>query len=362
MLLNRNWNITYLLPEARSMRNKLSPRDRLWVFADPGLKELIIKCELHLATPITVDNLRQLVQERLIQNFERFSWIINTKGEYRRVNNLDITKHVTENSSIVIDPQRPLWQFNLVNNSKIEIGVHHALADGLSLVAILRKLTEEKPVVIKPGKTRNRPSWSMILRTIQGVFKALFTIFISPTVKLALLETNKNYSTKTWVRPDKLTNRTDFETILEDLILDPSLEIKENSIIAVPISISSLTNRINNGLGNKFALSPLPKKSQISIVDEFRTMKKQGEVLGAYFISVFIGSMPTVIGRYLSKFVSSHIFGIVSGVQVSRLALNLLGSEIKQIKAWAPILGGQKFSITSVHYKGEVTLNQVIKS
>ena len=77
-------------------------------------------------------------------------------------------------------------------------------------------------------------------------------------------------------------------------------------------------------------------------------MKKQGEVLGAYFISVFIGSMPTVIGRYLSKFVSSHIFGIVSGVQVSRLALNLLGSEIKQIKAWAPILGGQKFSITSV--------------
>ncbi len=87
------------------------------------------------------------------------------------------------------------------------------------LVAILRKLTEEKPVVIKPGKTRNRPSWSMILRTIQGVFKALFTIFISPTVKLTDLETNKNYSSKTWVRPDKLTNRTDFETILEDLIL-----------------------------------------------------------------------------------------------------------------------------------------------
>jgi len=89
------------------MRNKLSPRDRLWVFADPGLKELIIKCELHLASPITVEALRQLVQERLIRNFERFSWIINTKGEYRSVNNLDITKHVTENSSIVIDPKDP---------------------------------------------------------------------------------------------------------------------------------------------------------------------------------------------------------------------------------------------------------------
>jgi hypothetical protein len=181
-------------------------------------------------------------------------------------------------------------------------------------------------------------------------------------VKLAEVETSKNYSSKTWSRPDKLTNRTDFETILENLILDPALKIKENSIIAVPISISSLTNRINNGLGNKFALSPLPKKSQISIVDEFRTMKKQGEVLGAYFISVFIGSMPTFIGRYLSKFVSSHIFGIVSGVQVSRLVLKLLGSEITHIKAWAPILSGQKFSITSVHYKGEVTLNQVIRS
>jgi hypothetical protein len=344
------------------MKNKLSPRDRLWVFADPSLKELIIRCELHLAKPITVEDLRQLVQERLIQNFERFSWIISSGGHTKRANNLDLAEHVTANNQIAIDPQRPLWQFNLVNNSKIEIGVHHALADGLSLVAILRKLTEEKPVAIKSTKSKARPSWSMILRTIQGVFKALFVIFLSPNVKLADAESNKNYSSKDWSRPDKLTNRTDFETILENLILDPALEIKENSIIAVPISISSLTNRINNGLGNKFALSPLPKKSQISIVDEFRTMKKQGEVLGAYFISVFIGSMPTVIGRYLSKFVSSHIFGIVSGVQVSRFVLKLLGSEITHIKAWAPILSGQKFSITSVHYKGEVTLNQVIRS
>jgi len=344
------------------MRNKLSPRDRLWVFADPSLKELIIKCELQLSTPITVENLRKLVQERLIQNFERFSWIISSDGHIRRANNLDITQHVTENDQIVIDSKRPLWQFNLVKNTKIEIGVHHALADGLSLVAILRKLTEEKPVVIKPSKSRARPSWSMILRTIQGILKALFAIFISPNVKLANLETSKNYSSKDWSRPDRLTNRTDFETILENLILDPALEIKEKSIIAVPISISTLTNRINNGLGNKFALSPLPKKSQISIVDEFRTMKKQGEVLGAYFLSVFIGSMPTFIGRYLSKFVSSHIFGIVSGVQVSRSVLNLLGSGIKHIKAWAPILGGQKFSITSVHYAGKVTLNQVIRS
>lgn len=344
------------------MKKKLSPRDRLWVFADPSLKELIISCELQLAQPITVENLRLLVQERLINNFERFSWIISSAGYTSRVNNLDLTQHVTANEQIIIDPQRPLWQFNLVGNTKIEIGVHHALADGLSLVAILRKLTEEKPGVISRTKSRNKPSWSMVLRTIQGVFKALFTILFSPNVKMTNLETSKNYSATSWVRPDRLTNRTDFETILENLILDPALEIKENSIIAVPISISSLTNRINNGLGNKFALSPLPKKSQISIVDEFRTMKKQGEVLGAYFISVFIGLMPTYLGRYLSKFVSSHIFGIVSGVQVSKSVLKLLGAEIKQIKAWAPILGGQKFSITSVHYAGKVTLNQVIRS
>jgi hypothetical protein len=344
------------------MKKKLSPRDRLWIFADPTLKELIIRCELYLTKPITVENLRQLVQERLIHNFERFSWIISPQGHLKKTNNLDLTQHVTANDQIVIDPHRPLWQFNLVDNSKIEIGVHHALADGLSLVAILRKLTEEKTVALKTTKTRAKPSWSMILRTIQGVFKALFIILFSPAVKLVNFETSKNYSTKDWSRPDRLTNRTDFETILENLILDPALGVKENSIIAVPISVSSLTNRINNGLGNKFALSPLPKKSQISIVDEFRTMKKQGEVLGAYFISVFIGAMPTFLGRYLSKFVSSHIFGIVSGVQVSRSVLKLLGAEINHIKAWAPILGGQKFSITSVHYAGKVTLNQVIRS
>jgi hypothetical protein len=103
------------------MKNKLSPRDRLWVFADPSLKELIIKCELHLAKPITVEALRQLVQERLIQNFERFSWIISSDGHIKRANNLDLSQHVTENNQIAIDPQRPLWQFNLVNNFKIEL-------------------------------------------------------------------------------------------------------------------------------------------------------------------------------------------------------------------------------------------------
>jgi hypothetical protein len=67
-----------------------------------------------------VEALRQLVQERLIRNFERFSWIISSDGHTKRANNLDLTQHVTENNQIAIDPQRPLWQFNLVNNSKIE--------------------------------------------------------------------------------------------------------------------------------------------------------------------------------------------------------------------------------------------------
>ena len=84
------------------MKNKLSPRDRLWVFADPSLRELIIRCELQLATPITVEALRQLVQERLIQNFERFSWIISSDGHTRRANNLDLAEHVTANSAIAI--------------------------------------------------------------------------------------------------------------------------------------------------------------------------------------------------------------------------------------------------------------------
>ena len=69
------------------------------------------------------------------------------------------------------------------------------------------------------------------------------------SVSFLKIATRESPSAKAWSRPDKLTNRTDFETILENLILDPALEIKENSIIAVPISISSLTNRINNDLG-----------------------------------------------------------------------------------------------------------------
>jgi hypothetical protein len=195
-----------------------------------------------------------------------------------------------------------------------------------------------------------------------GVGKTISALVFSPKVKLNLPHHSINYSSNDWTKPAIRNDRTDFENILEKLISKPELEISNKSIIAIPVTLSTLNNRINNGLGNKFALSPLPLKIEKSIVEEFRTIKKQGEVLGAYFMSVLIGSLPAFIGRTLSKFASSHILGLISGVQVSSSKLKLLDSEIQHIKAWAPILSGQKFSITSVHYAGTISLNQVIRS
>ena len=344
------------------IRRKLPARDRLWVFADPGLDQLIIRCELMLGGPVSVESLRELVQERLVSKFERFSWVIKSCGGVDKSGSVDLLKHVTENSKIDINSSRPLWQFNLVDKQKIEIGVHHCLADGLSLVAILKRLTEKNPSPItKPVRYRSKPSWNLAFRTLQGIGKTIEALVFSPKVKLALSGRGVEYSSSDWQKPLVKSNRTDFESILEKLVLAPELGISNKSIIAIPVTISTLNNRINNGLGNKFALSPLPLKMEQSIVEEFRTIKKQGEVLGAYFMSVFIGSLPPFIGRTFSKFASSHILGIISGVQVSSSVLRLLDSEIKHIKAWAPILAGQKFSITSVHYAGAVSLNRVIR-
>ncbi len=345
------------------MNKKLPARDRLWVFADPGLDQLIIRCELALSHPISIESLRALVKERLLSNFERFSWIIKPSGRINTTQKVDLSKHVTENSLLQISPTRPLWQFNLVNNQKIEIAVHHCLADGLSLVAILKRLTEKTPSPItKPLRSKSTPTFHLAFRTMLGVGKTISALVFSPKVKLNLPHHSINYSSSDWQKPALRNNRTDFENILEKLILNPELEINHKSIIAIPVTLSTLNHRINNGLGNKFALSPLPLKLEKSIVEEFRTIKKQGEVLGAYFMSVLIGSLPAFIGRTLSKFASSHILGLISGVQVSSSKLKLLDSEIQHIKAWAPILSGQKFSITSVHYAGTISLNRVIRN
>lgn len=346
-----------------NMIKKLPARDRLWVFADPGLDQLIIRCELALANSISIDSLRRLVTERLLTNFERFSWIIKPSGRINHRHPIDLPKHVTENSLISLTPSRPLWQINLVNNRTIEIGVHHCLADGLSLVAILKKLTETNPSFItKPLKTRSKITLNLALRTIQGVGKTISALVFSPKVKLKLNHHTINYSSSNWPKPAIRNDRTDFENILENLVAKPELEINNKSVIAIPVTLSTLNSRIQNGLGNKFALSPLPLKLEKSIVEEFRTIKKQGEVLGAYFMSVLIGSLPAFIGRTLSKFASSHILGLISDIQVSHSKLKLLDSEILNIKAWAPILSGQKFSITSVHYAGTISLNQVIRN
>ncbi len=61
----------------------------------------------------------------------------------------ELLEFVSDLASTSLDPQQPLWQFNLVERygegSALVIRIHHCYADGMALIRVLLSMTEESP-------------------------------------------------------------------------------------------------------------------------------------------------------------------------------------------------------------------------
>lgn len=68
---------------------------------------------------------------------------------------------VADAVSTALNPARPLWEFHLVDivdaNTALVVRIHHAIADGIALVRVMRSLTDEQANTPEPGETHVLP-------------------------------------------------------------------------------------------------------------------------------------------------------------------------------------------------------------
>jgi hypothetical protein len=342
------------------MLKRLHPRDRLWLLADPQLDQLFIKCDLHISGKIAKQSLIELVQKNIIDKYPKFSWQIAPTGKIQISHNLDFDYHITEDKDFVLDKAKPLWKFNIKadnENSIIQVFIHHCLVDGLSLVAILKELTmpfkNSYPLkLFRKPKLKFNPLFN--LSVAFGIIKTLLRVIFSKSS----INLGKNFQYQSKIRTQKNNPQmTEFGQILEEIAAE---KIKTNNLLlGIPVSLASNNKRINNGLGNFFAFVPLSVKRGKHIYSDLQSMKKRGHILGTYYVSLLIGSLPLKMGQYFAKFISSHIYGVVSSIYVSSNKLEILSHPITSINAWAPILDGQQFSITLVSYNKQISVNEL---
>jgi WS/DGAT/MGAT family acyltransferase len=99
----------------------------------------------------------------------------------------DLKRFAGRMASTALDPSRPLWQFQVVDNYKggqaMVARIHHCIADGIALIGVLLGMTSQDPLEDAPDPDRPAPSakgpssdWDALLRPItNATVKAIDT-------------------------------------------------------------------------------------------------------------------------------------------------------------------------------------------
>jgi len=147
----------------------MSKVDTAWLRLDTEANRMVIHGVLFLKPAIALDDLRARVAERLLR-FPRFRQRVVESGDsawWVEDAEVDIARHVVpetlkrrrgrplegalqdrlaELAAEPLDPSRPLWQLHLIEHydgsSALIARVHHCIADGIALIAVLLSITD----------------------------------------------------------------------------------------------------------------------------------------------------------------------------------------------------------------------------
>ena len=148
---------------------RMSRVDTAWLRMDNDVNLMMIVGVWLLTPAITLDALRERIETRLLK-YERFRhkavadamgamWVEDTDFDIDRqvvLEQLPKKRGQTERQALQqrcgelavtpLDPDRPLWQFNLVERyeggSAIIARIHHCIGDGIALISVMNSITD----------------------------------------------------------------------------------------------------------------------------------------------------------------------------------------------------------------------------
>ena len=149
--------------------HRMSRVDTSWWRMDNDVNLMMIVGVWLLSPAISLERLRERIESRLLQ-FDRFRQraVADTLGaQWMDDADFDIARHVVverlqpedgqserealqavcgELATTPLDPDRPLWQFHLVEDyeggSAVIVRIHHCIGDGIALVSVVMSITD----------------------------------------------------------------------------------------------------------------------------------------------------------------------------------------------------------------------------
>jgi diacylglycerol O-acyltransferase len=416
---------------------RLSGVDSAWWRMERPNNPLTITALISFASELDVEFLKHFVAERLLA-FPRFHQRIDSSGwaPCWRSGPISLQHHVQEitlpdpsretlarwvgeECSLSMDPSRPLWSVHLVHGgpepSSLLIKIHHSVADGFALVALLLSLIDEGQRVVLPGGFRQPPRiepWkqgaraSRFARSISQLRQAvrltpLFakmalatpytlaefltlsrdTSFAPPTDGLSGVK-RVAWSASVPVAAMKRAAKELGGTINDLLLLALTGALRRlaadsgnatpnvpNVRVAIPVNLVDLqhrTARLGNGFG--LVLFELPV-SQPTVESRYRAikagmdrLKRSPQAPVTFGVFHALGRMPEVAQDAALGLFHRRAAAVVTNVPGPQNLVSLCGTPIKSCMFWVPQSLGIGLGISFFSYAGGLRLGVVADS
>jgi len=154
---------------ARSRHERMSRVDTAWLRMDNDVNLMMIVGVWLLTPKLGYDALCRRIEDKLLK-YPRFRQVVGrdaTGAHWRDDDSFDIAHHVVREMLVVgrgqseraalqaragelastpLDPDRPLWQFHLIERydggSALIARVHHCIGDGIALISVMMTITD----------------------------------------------------------------------------------------------------------------------------------------------------------------------------------------------------------------------------
>lgn len=414
-------------------RRPVGPVDTLWLRADQPTNLMVIDALLWVDGPLDVDRFRAVVQRRVVDRYPVFhqrlapdatvllphQWEDDPEfalEHHVTVHDLPapgddaaLSAYVESQMHMPFDPLRPLWQIHVLqghaHGSAVFARFHHAIADGIALVAVLLSCTDETPDadLVEAEHPERAPSGGLVvpglgtMTRLAGQAAGLVrpsvvrdaltltrqTLHIADKLLLSSLPESPLLGEPgigkraVWSEPHDLSTikrigRGAEATVNDVLVAAVSGAIgdyaeargveRHDLVTMVPVNMRDLTKPLPRELGNRFALALLPLPSGVAPVHErleaakarMDSIKASPEALITYGVITAIGMTQRMIEDLMVQFFSSKAIGVTTNVRGPGSTRYLAGSRISGALGWVPGSGNQTVGVCIFSYDGTV--------
>jgi WS/DGAT/MGAT family acyltransferase len=412
-------------------RHHMSAADSAWLRMDQPGNLLVINSVMWSAERVDFDLLRKVIQERMIDRFPRFrqravhSRVPMMRAEWEDDPDFDPEHHfrhvtlpapgdehalqayISSQTGIALDPDRPLWEVHFIDGydqgSASFFRIHHAVADGISLMRVVLSLTDDGAPADLFEEVRDPGSGAVLLRTaeqaigfgaglvrhpsrvlglagtaVRDTARIVHLTLLPPKPKSVLSGDVGATKLVSWTPPIPLASVKAVARATGTTINDVMLSALSGGLgaylvergtplesvrVMVPVNLRPLDKPLPPELGNEFgfyfvdlptsrAMAPSVRLTRMH--DHVEEIKGSPEALVAFGVLAGLGAAPKVVEDLGIAFFGSKGAGVVTNVPGPREPVYLAGARVDGIIGWVPRAGDMGFGVSIFSYDGQI--------